>query len=105
MRRRHSSVRPLQGQLLFADLSADAITLDCLLGTAECSTFAVPVTLTARIPDDSRAHEPAVALLQRWAAETMPIEVYISDGRVGPQVELSTASGRVVLESYEDDSA
>ncbi len=105
MRRRRSSTRPLQGQLLFAELSADAITLDCLLATAECSTFAIPMTLTARIPEDSRDHQPAVGLLQRWAAEMMSIEVHISDGRVGPQVELSAPSGRVVLDSYEDEVA
>ncbi len=105
MRRRRASTRPLQGQLLFADLSDDAVTLDCLLGTAEYSTFAIPVTLTARIPEDSVAYEAAVGLLQRWAAEMMLIEVDISDGPVGPHVELSTPSGRVVLESYEDDTA
>lgn len=104
MRRRRSSLRPLHGQLLFADLNAESITLDCVLGTSEATTSAIPVTLTARIPSRGD-HEPAVDLLQRWAAEMMPIEVQISDGRAGPQVELSTTTGRVVLESYEDDAA
>jgi hypothetical protein len=103
MRRRRSSVRPLRGQLLFADLSAGSITLDCMLGTQECATTAIPVTLTAKIPEQSRAYEPAVELLQRWAAEMTLIEMHISDGRSGPQVELATTTGRVVLESYEDD--
>lgn len=103
MGRRRSSVRPLQGQLLFANLDARSITIDCLLGTDERSTLAIPVTLTARVPEGSPAHEPAIDLLQRWAAEMMSIEVHISDGRVGPQVELATGTARVVLESYENN--
>lgn len=101
MRRHKTSVAALRGQLLFADLDAGTLTIDCVL--AKAGTTGSPVTFAAKLPRQGRTPQLALDLLFRWASESAPIEVTISDGKTGPQVEIASSSRRVVLESDAPD--
>ena len=98
MRWRESThVGAFEGQLLFADMQDGVLTLDCVL-TREGSETGAPVTLSVRFPRRTRTRELAIELLEQWADEGATIEVTISDRHARAQVEIASASGRVVLE-------
>ena len=103
MRRHHTNVTPLRGQVLFADMDAGTLTVDCIL--AKSGGTGAPVTFSARFPGRGHAPERAIELLFRWAAEAAAVEVRITDGKAGPQVEIACATWRVVLESDEAEAA
>ena len=96
MRRHKPRVASLTGQLLFADLSAGTLTLDCIL--ARVAGTGSPMTFEAKLPSIGTPGL-AIDLLLQWAAEGAPIEVTILEGKTGPQVEIASAARRVVLES------
>lgn len=103
MRRHETSVTPLLGQLLFADVEAGTLTLDCIL--AKSGGTGSPMTFSAELP--RRGHVPhlAIELLSQWAAEAAPIAVTITDGKAGPHVEIACSSHRVVLQSAGTEDA
>ncbi|MDQ3896352.1 MAG: hypothetical protein M3326_03705 [Actinomycetota bacterium] len=95
--RRYDTSCALHGQLLFADLQGGTLTLDCFL-TVDGRVSASPVTFSARF--DERAAQSldhAIRLLLRWADESAPIEVTLFEGSSGPQIQMTSASKRVVL--------
>ena len=103
MRRHKTSVASLRGQLLFADMESGTLTLDCIL--AKTGGTGSPVTFAAKLPSRGHAPELAIDLLFQWAAEGVPIEVRISEGKAGPEVEIASSTRRVVLESDERQAA
>ena len=103
MRRHKAPVATLRGQLLFADMESGTLTLDCIL--ARNGWTGSPVTFSAKLPTRGNAPELALDLLFRWAAEGAPVEVRITEGKAGPQVEIASAARRVVLESDETQDA
>lgn len=96
MRRHRTTVQPLTGQLLFAELDARSIVLDCVLARPGAKGPALPVTLKAMWPARARVEE-VTGLLQAWAEEEAEIAVRITDGARGSTVEIATSSARVVL--------
>lgn len=103
MRRHKTRAASLRGQLLFADIDAGLLTLDCIL--AKAGGTGSPVTFSAKLPGRGYAPELAIELLLQWAADAAPIEVRITEGRAGPQVEIASSTRRVVLESDEARAA
>lgn len=97
MRRHRANVATLQGQLLFADMDSGTLTLDCIL--ARNGGTGSPVTFSAKLPTESHAPQPAIELLFEWAAEGAPVDVRITTGKAGPNVEIASSTRRVVLES------
>src|SRR5215475_1204951 len=94
---RHTTTPPLVGQLLFAEESAGTITVDCILTREGSDAASVPVTLEARFPGKSRA-AAALDLLEAWADQSADIEVRITEGPRGPEVEITAGNTRLVLE-------
>src|SRR5436190_22776024 len=94
---RDVSTTPLVGQLLFADEGPDTITLDCVLSRAGSGSPSVPVTLEVRFPGRERAAS-ALDMLDHWAARAAEVEVRISEGPRGAEVEITSGSTRLVLE-------
>ena len=95
--RKHLTTTPLVGQLLFAEESDGAITVDCLLTREGSGAASVPVTLEARFPGRSRA-AAALDLLSAWAERGAGVEVRITEGPRGPEVEITAGTTRLVLE-------
>ena len=96
MRKQAPSI-PLVGQLLFAEEGDGTITIDCLLTREGSGAASVPVTLEARFPGRSQA-AAALELLEAWAERAADVSVQIHEGPRGAEVEISTDSGRLVLE-------
>ena len=103
MRRHKAGVASLRGQLLFADMESGTLTLDCIL--ARVGGTGSPVTFSAKLPRRGNAPELALDLLFQWAADGSPIDVRITDGKTGPQVEIASSTRRVLLESDERQAA
>lgn len=97
VKRRPKSVRSLSGQLLFAELDSNTLTVDCVLDHTTPGTGG-PISITAHFPHALTSPVTAVTLLQRWAEEAAPIEITISHERSGAHVQIAAPSGRVVLE-------
>jgi hypothetical protein len=97
MRRNRTTTPTLTGQLLFAEVDAGSITLDCVLARAGSGAAAIPVTLRAQWPARAKVGH-ITSLLQDWAGEEAEIDVTITDGPRGPQVEIACAATKVVLE-------
>src|SRR5947209_5826947 len=97
MRRRDTDTCSLEGQLLFAELEGETLTLDCLLARPGEGT-ASPVTFAATFTRRTRSPHLAVELLHRWADDATPIAVTMSEGREGAKVEIAAPSGRVLLQ-------
>ena len=99
MHRNDISGCALRGQLVFAQMQADTLTLDCILAR-EGRDSGSPMTFSARLPDNGpRSLGTAFELLFQWADEAAPVEVLVCEGRGGPQVRITSASQRVVLTS------
>lgn len=97
MRKQRTTTIPLAGQILFAEESSGTITLDCLLTRAGSDAASIPVTLEARFSDRSLA-AAAIDLLGDLAERASDVEVRIHDGARGPEVEIISGIGRLVLE-------
>ncbi len=95
--RKHVATTPLVGQLLFAEEGDGTVTVDCLLSRAGSGAASVPVTLEARFPGRERA-AAAIEMLMDWAEHTATVEVRITEGPRGPEVEISAGTTRLVLE-------
>jgi hypothetical protein len=95
--RRHATTIPLVGQLLFAEEGDGTITIDCLLTREGSGAASVPVTLEARFPGRVRA-EAALDLLDEWASHAAEVEIRISEGPRGAEVEITSGTARLVLE-------
>ncbi len=95
--RKHLTTTPLVGQLLFAEEGDGTITVDCLLTREGSGAASVPVTLEARFPGRSRA-AAALDLLSAWAERGAGVEVRITEGERGPEVEITAGTTRLVLE-------
>lgn len=87
--------RPLKGQLLFADVVGDKLTLDFVL--SEAGDVGTPVTFLARMPGNARGWDRAIAVLRFLAAEGGPLQVTVTDGPGGPEVLIQAATQRIVL--------
>ena len=99
MRSSGTGDRALRGQLVFAEMRAGTLTLDCLLAL-EGRVSGSPVTFSARFADGGPTSlDRAVELLLEWAHEATPVEVLVSEGRASPQVRITSDSKRVVLTS------
>jgi hypothetical protein len=95
--RKPATSLPLVGQLLFAEEGDGTITIDCVLTRDGSGAASVPVTLEARFPGRAQA-EAALDLLGAWASEAAAVAVRILEGPRGTEVEIITATGRLVLE-------
>jgi hypothetical protein len=98
--RKHATTIPLVGQLLFAEEGAGSIVIDCVLTREGSGAASVPVTLEARFPGRARA-AAALELLDEWASCAADVEVRISEGPRGAEVEITSGSARLVLEPEE----
>lgn len=96
MRRHRTTTPPFIGQLLFAEVDADSIVLDCVLARSATGTAAAPVTLKANWPRHTDPGE-VTSVLREWADDEAEIEVMIVDGPRGLAVEITSASTKVIL--------
>ena len=85
------------GQLLFVEEGDGSITVDCLLTREGSGAASIPVTLEARFPGRARA-AAAIDILDAWAERAASVEVRISEGPRGPEVEITSGTARLVLE-------
>ena len=89
-----------EGQLLFADVGKAHAMLDCMLArTGEDAS--VPMTFLLRLPNGKASKEAAKDLLEGWVDGGATISVTIATGRSGPEIAISSASARLVLEPAE----
>ena len=91
--RRGRVAKRLRGQLLLLDSDPDGVTVDCLLGDSDGAVLLV--TLSFSVSPGTLAK--VLHVLRDWEDRNAPVEVMIADGRRGPQVEISSANGRLVL--------
>ena len=99
MRNNETSGCVLRGQLVFAEMRAGTLTLDCIL-TGDGRPSGSPVTFSARFADSGPGYlDQGLQLLFEWANDAAVIEVLVGEGRAGPRVQITSASKRVVLTS------
>lgn len=96
MRRNRTTTPAFIGQLLFAEVEADSIVLDCVLARTTVASPGAPVTLKANWPRHTNARE-VTSVLRQWADEEAFIEVTIADGPRGPAVEITSDTTKVIL--------
>ncbi len=82
---------------MFTEERQGSVILDCVLAREGSGAAAVPVTLEARFPDLARA-AAALELLDEWAAAEATVQVKVNEGPKGPEVEIASGTGRLVLE-------
>ena len=97
MRKNRTTTTPFVGQLLFAEVDAGSIVLDCVLARADSvGVAATPVTLRAAWPSRTSADE-VTSVLKEWADQEAEISVEIAEGSHGPTVQIVFESTTVIL--------
>lgn len=81
---------------MFAEVEADSLLLDCLLGKTETHPVSVPVTLRAKVP--KRARRDVMQVLAHWEDDGSTVDVSVSDTAKGTEVVISSCCQRIVLQ-------
>lgn len=93
MRRRNALVKRFSGHILLVDPRPGGVTVDCMLRADD----EAPVLLTLSFSVSAAARGRVLGVLGSWEARDDTVEVMITDGRRGPQVELQSGTGKLVL--------
>ncbi len=84
------------GQVVAVSLDGELMTIDCILdagGHCRCTL----VTLQVRVAADQRV--AVLKLVEHWERTGATVAVAMSDGRRGTQVQLSSGTNRLTLDS------
>lgn len=93
VKRRNGLVKRLRGHILLVASEAGDVTVDCVLN--EDDDGPVLVTFSFSVAQGTLAR--VLEVLRGWEARNDSVDVLISDGRRGAQVEIRSGNGRLVL--------
>jgi hypothetical protein len=93
IRRRNGLVKRFRGHILVIEPHPDRVTVDCMLRADDDE----PVLLTLSFSVPANARGRVLDVLGAWEARDDTVDVMLTDGRRGPQVEIHSGGGKLVL--------
>jgi hypothetical protein len=94
------SAAHFEGQVLFADVRAPVVVVDCMVARRGSPSGPRPATLVLRLPHRARPAASCARVLRTWAADGVAVGLSPQDGRRGEKLVMRGPGRRIRLYQY-----